>query len=129
MPSAIDYAAGMSDSGWNSPKRIRRSVHAHGRHLGYVTLVAYPGRDITLDTEGSPYREVVISDEREGHVALLQRFKAHWLVQCGLEYGTTDRAVDMSEPLAIALATRALRSGERGDLLVAALTHALDAAG
>lgn len=86
----------MSDSGWNTPKRIRRSIHSHGRHLGYVTLVAYPGRDITTDTEGSPYREVVISDEREGHVALLQRFKAHWLVQCGRDYGTTERVPDMT---------------------------------
>ena len=33
---------------------------------------------------------MVISDEREGHVALLQRFKAHWLVQCGKDYGTTE---------------------------------------
>ncbi|MFO0804344.1 MAG: hypothetical protein U0791_14620 [Gemmataceae bacterium] len=116
----------MSGPGRNEPKRIRRSIHANGRHLGYVTLVAYPGRDITAFTEGSPYREAVISDEREGHVALLQRFKAHWLVQCGREYGTTSRPIDMTEPLAIALATLALQSGERGEPLVTRLVCALD---
>lgn len=116
----------MSGTGWNEPKRIRRSIHANGRHLGYVTLVAYPGRDVTAFTEGSPYREVVISDEREGHVALLQRFKAHWLVQCGREYGTASRAVDMTEALANGLATLALQSGERGEPLVQRLTRALD---
>lgn len=116
----------MTSLGWHEPKRIRRSVHLNDRHLGYITLVAYPNRDVTAFTEGSPYREVVISDEGEEHVALLQRFKAHWLVQCGEHYGTTERVHDMTEPLAMELATFALQSGERGDRLVELLQLALD---
>ena len=119
----------MPTEGWNDPKRVRRSIHANGQHLGYVTLVAYPGRDITLYTEGSPYREVVIADEREGHVALLQRFKAHWLVQCGRAYGTSARVPEMTETLAIRLATFALQRGERGEELVEALIRELDSCG
>lgn len=116
----------MTGLGWHEPKRIRRSVHLNDRHLGYVTLVAYPNRDVTAFTEGSPYREAVISDEKEGHVALLQRFKAHWLVQCGEHYGTTERVCDMTEPLAMELATFALQSDARGELLVELLQRALD---
>jgi hypothetical protein len=118
----------MSAPGWNEPKRVRRSVHAGLHHLGYVTLVAYPNRDVTAFTEGSPYREVVISDEREGHVALLQRFKAHWLVQCGRNYGTTGKVIDMTEPLAIQLALFALHSGQHGEPLVELIAKAMDAA-
>jgi hypothetical protein len=116
----------MSTLSWSQPKRIRRSVNIPGRHLGYVTLVAYPNRDVTAHTEGSPYREVVIADDQEGHVALLQRFKAHWLVQCGEKYGTTVRVPDMTEDLAQGLALLALRSGKRGDELIRFLTDALD---
>ena len=116
----------LTSLGWHEPKRIRRSVHQNDRHLGYVTLVAYPNRDITAFTEGSPDREVVISDEKEKHVALLQRFKAHWLVQCGECYGTTERVRDMTEPFAMELATFALQSGERGEGLVELLQLALD---
>jgi hypothetical protein len=119
----------MTDLGWHEPKRIRRSVHWKDRHLGYVTLVAYPNRDITAFTEGSPYREVVISDEREGHIALLQRFKAHWLIQCGECYGTTEQAREMTEELAMKLAMFALRSGEQGDRLVELMRLVLDSRG
>ena len=97
------------------------------RHLGYVTLVAYPNRDITALTEGSPYHEVVISDEREGHVALLQRFKAHWLVQCGTAYCTTKDVIEMTEKVAMALAIFALRRNETGEPLAEAIADAMDA--
>ena len=116
----------MAAPGWNEPKRIRRSIHVRERHLGYVTLVAYPNRDVTAFTEGSPYREVVIADEHEGHVALLQRFKEHWLVHCGTSYDTTERVVEMTEVLAIHLATFALQRGERGEPLVEVLKQAMD---
>jgi len=116
----------MSALGWHEPRRIRRSVNSTDRHLGYVTLVAYPNRDVTAFTEGSPYREVVIADSREMHVALLQRFKEHWLIQCGEAYGTTDRACDMTEPLAMQLAEFALTREARGEALVEALREQLD---
>jgi len=119
----------MNEAGWNEPKRVRRSIHERGRHLGYVTLVAYPGRDITIHTEGSPYREVVISDDREGHVALLQRFKAHWLVQCGRDYGTSSQVVEMTELLAIRVATFALQLRVPGPELVEHLIEKLDETG
>jgi hypothetical protein len=117
----------VSAIGWSEPKRVRRSAHRGSRHLGYVTLVAYPNRDITVHSEGSPICEVVIADERELHVALLQRFKAHWLVQCGKAYGTTERVWDMTEDRAIALALSALERSERGEALVDLLCQAMDA--
>ncbi len=116
----------MSSLGWSEPKRIRLSVHRNERHLGYVTLVAYPNRDTTSHTEGSPYREVVIADERELHVALLQRFKAHWLVQCGKHYETTNRVREMTESLAVQLAHFALDRADRGEALVKMLCEELD---
>jgi hypothetical protein len=117
----------MSATGWNEPKRIRRSVQANGRHLGYVTLVAYPNRELTAFTEGSPYHEVVISDQREGHVALLQRFKEHWLVQCGTSYRTTKNMIEMTERVALALAIFALRRNDVGEPLAEAMADAIEA--
>ena len=111
----------MATLGWSEPKRSRRSVHFQDRHLGYVTLIAYPNRDLTAFSEGSPYREIVIADAREGHVALLQRYKEHWLIQCGECYGTTDRSEPLSEDAAMVLAAFALRQFETGEFLVAAI--------
>src|SRR5688572_8817677 len=98
--------------GLNDPVRVRRSVY-HGRvHLGYVTTLRYPGRDLDLFPEGMPWAEVVVADAAERHVALLQRFKQHWLVQCGPNYGTTSRGGELSEEQAERIARFAL--GEVG---------------
>ena len=91
----------MTNLGWSEPKRIRRSINVQDRHLGYVTLIAYPNRDVTAFAEGSPYREMMIADPREGHVALLQRFKEHWLIQCGNNYGTTNYGGILTEAQAL----------------------------
>jgi hypothetical protein len=104
--------------GWNEPRRVRRSVLAGGQHLGYVTAVSYPNRDISLLTEGSPFSEVVISGLREEHVALLQRYKEHWLVQCGSCYGITDRGGELTDDQAMRIAQAVLLEGGRGRALV-----------
>ena len=95
----------MGTLAWSDPIRVRRSVHRpDGGHLGYVTTIDYPNRDITALAEGSPYREIVIADPRERHIALLQRYKAHWLVQCGRCYETADRGGDLDADQALKLA-------------------------
>jgi len=83
-------------------------------HLGYVTTVDYPTRDITALNEGSPYREIVVSDSRERHIALLQRYKKHWLVQCGRWYETADRGGDLDADQAIKLAAWVLEQHAGG---------------
>jgi hypothetical protein len=70
---------------------------------------------------------VVVGDAAEGHVALLQRFKQHWLVRCGPSYGTTRRAGDLSEAQAERIARFVLaRHGTPGDALVEHLVEQLD---
>ncbi len=71
------------------PKRTRTAVRDKSDHIGYLTTISYPDRDLTAFSEGSPYFEVVVSDLGEKHVALLQRFKEHWLIHCGGSYDTT----------------------------------------
>jgi hypothetical protein len=104
--------------GWSEPTRVRRSVHFKKRHLGYVTAIDYPNRDLTAFTEGSPYREIVIADPQEQHVALLQCYKEHWLIQCGDCYGTTDRSGELSEEQALHLAAFTLLQSDTGHRLV-----------
>jgi hypothetical protein len=112
---------------WNDPRRVRRSVHLDNTHLGYVTTIAYPGRDITALTEGLPYSEVVIADPGERHVALLQRFKEHWLVQSGASYGTADAAGELGDAQAMQLALFALtQRGTTRPVLVALLVEQLE---
>jgi hypothetical protein len=88
------------------------------RQIGYVTTIAYPNRDITALTAGSPFSEIVIADLRERHVSLLQRYKEHWLIQCGESYGTTDRGGELSKEKARFLAAFALLQSETGPALV-----------
>ncbi|QJW96280.1 hypothetical protein [Frigoriglobus tundricola] len=94
--------------GFGDPKRVRTSVRSWGRHIGYVTVVTYPDRDLTLHPEGSPYSEVVVSGLDEKHVALLQEFKEHWLVHCGPTYDTTTAAGRLTAKQVTALAAYAL---------------------
>ena len=91
------------------PTRARTAVRHNSDHLGYLTTVGYPDRDISTHAEGSPYFEAVVSDLKERHVALLQRFKAHWLVHCGETYDTTDTGGELSAAQLMALAAFALR--------------------
>jgi len=117
----------MSDLCWSHPQRTRRSVNVHDRHLGYLTLVSYPNRDITAHSDGSPFRELVIADAKERHVALLQRFKEHWLVQCGEHYGTIETGGILNQSQALELALFTLQEPYIGDLLVEAVTKKVDA--
>src|SRR5262249_34637889 len=78
------------DPHWSEPKRVRASVRDNDDHIGYVTTVSSPNRDLTAFPEGSPYFEVVVSDLRDHHIALLQRFKQYWLTHCGSIYRTAD---------------------------------------
>jgi hypothetical protein len=113
--------------GRGDPKRARRSVHRRHTHLGYVTTVSYPDRDLTAFSEGSPYREVVIADPGEQHVALLQRYKEHWLIQCGACYATTDRSGELSDAQAVQLALFALTQRDyQEQVLVGLLKARLD---
>jgi hypothetical protein len=104
------------------PKRTRTAVRHKSDHLGYLTTVGYPDRDITMFPEGSPYSEAVVSDLKDRHVALLQRFKAHWLVHCGPAYDTTAAAGDLTAAQLVALAVFALlHKDDPPPTLVAAL--------
>jgi hypothetical protein len=94
--------------GRGDPIRVRRAVRHRGHHIGYVTEVSYPDRDLTAFSEGSPYREVAIAGLGEQHVALLQRYKEHWLIQCGACYATTDRSGELSSDAIMRLARFAL---------------------
>ena len=77
--------------------------------------------DIAFLSEGTPFSELVISDPDEQHVALLQRYKAHWLIQCGTCYGTADVAVELSDAQGMQLALFALAHEDAGPSLVSAL--------
>lgn len=101
--------------GKGDPIRERRAVYHRRAHLGYVTTIRYPDRDLTLFSEGSPYREIVIADYSERHVALLQQYKEHWLIQCGGCYTTTDRCGELSGSHAKQLAAFALAQGAQPD--------------
>jgi hypothetical protein len=86
------------------PIRVRRAVLHRGQHIGYVTEVSYPHRDLTAFSQGTPYREVVIAGLGEQHVALIQRYKEHWLIQCGACYVTTDGSGELSSAAVMRLA-------------------------
>ena len=105
---------------------VTGSVRYKGRHLGYVTVVSYPNRDITALTEGSPYSEVVIADLREEHVALLQRYKEHWLIHCGGCYGITGRGGELGDGPAMRIAQNVLLDEVRGAALVDRLEALLE---
>ena len=110
------------DPRWSEPKRVCGSVRRNGRHVGNFTTVGYPNRDLTAFPEGTPYSEVVVSDLAGGHVALLQRFKQHWLVHCGGEYATTAAGGELSAEQVAKLAGFALEhAGQAADVRVALL--------
>jgi hypothetical protein len=110
------------DEHWSEPKRVRVSVRSKDRHVGYLTTIGYPNRDLTAFPEGSPYSEFVISDLAEHHVALLQRFKQHWLVQCGEEYATTGVGGELTPEDITKLAVFSLEHATTAaDMLVAVL--------
>ena len=114
--------------GLGDPKRARTAVRHNGNHIGYLTTVGYPDRDLTMFPEGSPYSEVVVSDLKDRHVALLQRFKAHWLVHCGSTYDTTDAAGELTPAQVAALAVFALEHrGHAEPVLVEALKAHVEA--
>lgn len=116
----------MGTLGWSEPTRFRRSVHRAERHLGYVTTVAYPNRDITALSEGSPFSEIVIADPRERHVVLLQRYEAHWLVQCGNSYDTTERGGELNDDQSMGLALFALERNTTGAALAAEMVAEIE---
>ena len=104
------------------PKRTRTAVRDSSGHIGYLTTVGYPDRDIAAFPEGSPYSEAVVSDLGEQHVALLQQFKAHWLIHCGNSYATTDAGGALTDRQLAALAAFALHhANDTPAVLVAAL--------
>lgn len=96
------------DPHWSEPKWVRASVRQAGNHIGSVTTVSYPNRDLTAFPEGSPYFEVVIPDLSERHVALLQHFRQHWLIHCGDTYETTSVSGELSPEEIVELAAFAL---------------------
>jgi hypothetical protein len=91
------------------PVRVRAAVHDRGAHVGSVTTVGYPDRDLTAFPEGQPWSEVVVSDLAGAHVALFQRFRQHWLVHCGPAYDTADAAGPLDAARTLELAVLALR--------------------
>ena len=109
---------------WGDPKRVRVAVRDKGEHLGYVTTTSYPDRDITAFTEGSPYSEVAVCDLAEKHVALLQRFKAHWLILCGTSYATTEVSGELNDAQVAELSVFALRHKEHAGAALAAALRA-----
>lgn len=91
------------------PVRVRAAVlDDRGAHAGYVTTVGYPDRDISAFAEGTPFFEIAVADLNEAHVALVQRFRRHWLVQCGPAYEPTDTGGELSAAQVLELAARAL---------------------
>ena len=109
-----------TDPRWSVPTRVRKSVLCHGHHVGYSTTVGYPNRDLTAFPEGSPYFELVISDLADHHVALMQRFKQHWLIQCGDKYATAAVAGGLSNEQIEELAITALARASEGSFFLAA---------
>ena len=112
------------DPHWSEPKWIRVSVRHKGNHLGSVTTVSYPNRDLTAFPEGSPYLEIVVANLAERHVALLQRFKQHWLIHCGAAYVTTRVAGELTDNQVAFLAIYALSHQTDPHLLLAAALEA-----
>jgi hypothetical protein len=112
---------------WSEPERTRVAVRHWGRHIGYVTIVDYAGRDFELFPEGSPYFEVAVSDLNEKHVALFQRFKQHWLIHCGNNYDTADGNGALTPRQITRLATLALQNAtENGEALLARLKREVE---
>jgi hypothetical protein len=110
------------DPHWSEPIRTRNSVRQNANHLGYLTTVSYPHRDLTAFPEGSPYFEVVVSDLNEKHVALFQRFKQHWLIHCGSYFRTTEASGELQDEQILELAIFALHHQNKPAVaLVAAL--------
>ena len=108
-------------------KRNRLSVFHRGQHIGYATIISYSDRDLTAFSEGSPYREVVIAELGERHVALLQRYKEHWLIQCGPHYRTSDRPGELSADKVQQLARFALlQAGDPEPVLAGLLKARVD---
>lgn len=121
------HGAAVSTLGWDEQKRVRRSVQHKDRHLGYVTIVSYPNRDITLLSEGSPFSEIVIADPHEEHVALLQRYLKHWLIQCRECYGIAERGGELADGQALRIAqTVLLLKGKTGRALVDGLKELIE---
>ena len=121
------HGAAVSGLGWDEQKRVRRSVQYKDRHLGYVTTVSYPNRDITLLSEGTPFSEIVIAGPREEHVALLQRYLKHWLIQCDDCYGIADRGGELADAQAMRIAqTVLLLKGKTGRALVDGLKELIE---
>lgn len=114
------------------PVRVRSAVFLRGAHAGYVTAVEYPDRDISAFPAGLPLSELAVADLSEAHVALFERFKAHWLVRCGQAYCTAGvagavTAAQRAELAALALDLREQSEATRADRLAAALEAALAA--
>lgn len=112
------------DPHWSEPKWIRVSVRHKGNHLGSVTTVSYPNRDLTAFPEGSPYFEIVVANLAERHVALLQRFKQHWLIHCGVAYVTTRVAGELTDNQVASLAIHALSHQTDPPILLASALEA-----
>lgn len=106
------------------PKRVRTAVLERGSHIGYVSVVTYPDRDLLTFSAGSPYSEIVVSDLKDKHVALVQEFREHWLVHCGSAYETTTARGRLTASQVAALAAFALRHRDQSP---AALSGALKA--
>jgi hypothetical protein len=109
------------------PKRTRTSVVDGGRHVGYATVVEYPDRDLSAFPEGMPYYELAVSDLAERHVALLQRFKQHWLIHCGSDYDTADASGALTAKQVGRLAALALRlAADTAEVRLAALKREVE---
>ena len=101
------------------PVRVRVAVHDGGTHVGYLTTVGYPDRDISAFSGGVPRFDFVVSDLHDEHVALLQRYRQHWLIYCGKQYDTTDVGGDLNTEHMLELTQLALR--HRNDSVVVRL--------
>lgn len=114
------------------PVRTRESVYDRGAPAGYLTTVGYPDRDLSAFAEGTPHFEIVVADLHERHVALAQRFKAHWLVRCGRAYAATEVGGELApdrvrELAALALALRGAPPAARAERLKEHIETALRA--
>ena len=121
----------MGERHWSDPKRTRAALRIRGTHLGYIATVGYPNRDLTAFPEGSPYFEVVVADLGDRHVALFQRYKAHWLIHCGSRYAIADAGIDLTPDQIESLALFALEHQHEGPewLLASLNSRMLELAG
>jgi hypothetical protein len=118
---------GQGDPQWSEPRRVRAAVRVARKSIGYVTTVDYPNRDLTAFPEGTPYFEVTVSDLRDRHVAMFQRFKKHWLIHCGPCCGTTESGAPLTEKQLARLAVFALQHAtDENKMLVAELAILMD---